>query len=301
MPQLSQTLLPRIFLSLAITAVLSMHSVLADELEDADKMHNSGSNIDSLRSIAQNPLSPVFSLPIDYTFHTGASNGDAWVLALKPIFPVQIGDINIINQMTLNFIETPSGVTGIPELPNPYAAPGLTPSTTPGSTGLGDMTLSSLVSPNTGEDVIWGLGGTLTLPTDHPSRVLGSGKWSGGPAFAILTRPGPWTIGVQGKQIWSFFGNTGREPVNQMQLKPFINLNLRKGWYFVSEMTMVANWDKRAGEKWTVPIGGGLGRLFNVLDQPVNTKLGAYWNAVKPIDGPDWSLNFTLQFLFPDT
>jgi len=31
----------------------------------------------------------------------------------------------------------------------------------------------------------------------------------------------------------------------------------------------------------------------------VNFQLGAYWNAVKPDNGPDWQLRFQVQFMFP--
>jgi hypothetical protein len=33
--------------------------------------------------------------------------------------------------------------------------------------------------------------------------------------------------------------------------------------------------------------------------QPVNTQLGAYYNAIRPDIGPEWQLRFQIQFLFP--
>lgn len=253
-----------------------------------------GLTLDELRKIAQNPLSPVLNLPTKFTFYQGGNHGDAWVLSTRPTFTFEIGDWNLVNQMRLNFIDTPTGgVTGIAELPNPY--PGK------GSTGLADLNYSLLLSPDYSSELTWGFGGTVTMPTDHPSRVLGSGKWSAGPAFVVLSQPDPWTVGIRGQQIWSIFGNEGREGVNQMLLEPFINFNLDNGWYLVTDMTIVSNWDKRSSEQWTVPVGGGFGKLFEIGNQPINTRLEAYWNAVKPDDGADWTLNFTLQFLFPST
>jgi len=261
-------------------------------IDQHDLQH--GLSIDELRLNAQNPVSPILNLPTKFTFYEGAPNGDAWVLSTRPTFTFEVAGWNLVNQMALNFIDTPTGgVTGIAELPNPY--PGS------GSVGLADLNYTLLVSPNTRDELSWGVGGTVTLPTDHPSRVLGSGKWSAGPAFAVVYQPDPWSIGIKGKQIWSIFGNEGRVGVSQMLLEPFINFNLADGWYLVSDMAIVSNWDKRSSEQWTVPIGGGFGKMFQIAGQPINTRLEAYWNAVKPDAGAEWTLNFTLQFLFPST
>ena len=54
-----------------------------------------------------------------------------------------------------------------------------------------------------------------------------------------------------------------------------------------------------SGERWTVPLGGGAGRRFNLGKQPVNVQSQAYGNVERPRYGPDWSLRFQVQFLFP--
>jgi hypothetical protein len=61
---------------------------------------------------------------------------------------------------------------------------------------------------------------------------------------------------------------------------------------------MTANWNA-SGEKWTVPLGGGVGKLFKIGDQPVNTSLQLYWNAVTPDNAGDFTLRFQVQLLFP--
>jgi hypothetical protein len=68
----------------------------------------------------------------------------------------------------------------------------------------------------------------------------------------------------------------------------------------VSSPIITANWEAADGEEqWTVPIGGGFGRVFALGDQKVNATLQAYWNAVKPDGAGDWSLRAQFQFLFP--
>ena len=45
---------------------------------------------------------------------------------------------------------------------------------------------------------------------------------------------------------------------NQFLLEPFVNYNLDNGWYLVTDMVMTANWMADSGNRWTVPVGGGV-------------------------------------------
>ena len=248
---------------------------------------------------AQNPLIPALSLPLNYTFHGGADNGDVSIGSIQPIFPVTLGNWNIINQLSLNFIGTSGVVNGIAELPEPYPGSGVA--------GLGDTGFTSLFSPRSSGTFYWGIGPTFVFPTDtlfsstedRRSRQLGSGKFSIGPAAMFIYQPGPWTLGFKSTQIWSVLGSNSRENVSQLILEPFANYNLGEGWYLTSDMDMIANWNFDSGNRWTVPLGGGVGKLFNLDNFAINTKLQGYYNVVRPDGAPDWSMNFTLQFMLP--
>ncbi|MGZ8227706.1 MAG: hypothetical protein ACXWT3_13885 [Methylococcaceae bacterium] len=248
---------------------------------------------------AQNPLIPALSVPLDYTHHGGAENGDVSIGSIQPIFPVSLGEWNMINQLSLNIIGTPGVVNGIAELPEPFPGSGVA--------GLGDMTFTSLFSPANSGIFYWGIGPTFVFPTDtlfsdiedRRSRELGSGKFSLGPAATFVAQPGPWTLGLKSKQIWSVLGSESRESVSQFILEPFANYNLEQGWYLTTDMDMIANWNSSSDNQWTVPLGGGVGKLFNLDDFAINTKLQGYYNVVRPDSSPDWSMNFTLQFMLP--
>ena len=56
-----------------------------------------------------------------------------------------------------------------------------------------------------------------------------------------------------------------------------------------------------AGNAWTVPVGGGGGKLWRIgkVGLPVNTQIQAFYNAVMPDIGPDWQLRFQVQILLP--
>jgi hypothetical protein len=55
----------------------------------------------------------------------------------------------------------------------------------------------------------------------------------------------------------------------------------------------------RDHETWTVPAGGGAGKLFRLGRLPVNTQLQAFYNVERPQFAADWQPRFHLQFLFP--
>ena len=85
-----------------------------------------------------------------------------------------------------------------------------------------------------------------------------------------------------------------------MVLQPFVNYNLSDGWYMVSDMDMITNWNHDNSQQWTVPVGGGVGKLFTLGKNAINTRLEGYYNPVRPDQSPEWSANLSLQFLFAD-
>ena len=49
----------------------------------------------------------------------------------------------------------------------------------------------------------------------------------------------------------------------------------------------------------SVPIGGGIGKIFNIGSQAINDQLHYYYNAEKPDIVGDSSIRLHLQFMFP--
>ena len=64
---------------------------------------------------------------------------------------------------------------------------------------------------------------------------------------------------------------------------------------------MTATGRPAAATSWTVPVGGGGGKLFRVgrVGLPINTQLQAFYNPIRPDFASDWQLRFQVQFLFP--
>ena len=244
-----------------------------------------------LQAAAQNPVGAMISLPIKNTVDFGAPDGTAYFLNIQPVIPITVGDWNLINRVIAPVVvHVPGLVGGLPSLP--LGQPG------GAVTGMGDWNYSMFVSPAKPGSVIWGIGPSITFPTATDGQ-LGSRKWSAGPTAVALAQPKPWTVGVITRQLWSFAGDSDRKEVSQFLLEPFVNYNLDKGWYLTTSPIITHNAEASSGERWRVPIGGGVGRVFSIGRQAVNAQAQGYYNVEKPDIAGDWGLRLQFQWLFP--
>ena len=231
----------------------------------------------------QNPVSDLISLPFQNNTNFGMGPDDKTqnVLNIQPVWPFSLNeDWNLITRTILPVISQPALAAGQER-----------------TNGLGDTTFTTFFSPKDSGKLIWGLGPVFLLPT-ATDDVLGSDKWGIGPAVVVLTMPGNWVIGSLLSNVWSFAGS-GDQDVNLFTWQYFINYNLPDGWYLSSAPIITANWEAESGNKWTVPFGGGFGKVFRVGKQPMNASVQAFYNVEKPDLGADWTLRLQLQFLFP--
>jgi hypothetical protein len=243
----------------------------------------------------QNPVADLISVPLqnNFNFDTGSKNRTVWVGNIQPVIPIKIGDDwNLITRTIVPIINQPSLFPGMSS-----------------ATGLGDINPTFFFSPAKPGELIWGVGPTFTLPT-ATDNLLGASKWSMGPAAVALTMQGPWVFGALANNQWSV-GGWGDRHVNQMLIQPFVNYNLPDHWYLVSAPIITADWAApKAGDEWTVPLGGGFGKLFRLGDVlrleghpiaklPINTQLQAFGNVAKAEFGSEWQLRFQVQLLFP--
>ena len=237
---------------------------------------------DDLAKKSQNPISNMISLPLqnNTSFNVGPYNRTQNVLNIQPVWPLSLSpSLNLITRTIIPVISQPIGESD-------------------SKFGIGDINFTSFFSAADPGKVIWGFGPTFFLPTASDA-FLGSEKWSVGPALVVLTMPGKWVIGLLANNVWSFAGKEERSDVNQMLLQYFINYNLPGGWYLTSGPVITANWKAESGQQWTVPFGGGFGKLLKIGSQPLNAQVQAFANVVKPDNGADWSMRLQLQFLFP--
>jgi hypothetical protein len=236
-----------------------------------------------LAKATQNPLASMISLPFQNNTNFGIGPGDDTqnILNIQPVWPFSIGE-------DWNFITR----TIVPVVSQPGVSPGESR-----TNGLGDTTFTGWLSPKKSGKWIWGVGGALVIPT-ATNDALGNDKWSLGPSVVVLTMPGKWVIGSLVSNIWSFAGSGGQD-VNFFTWQYFINYNLDNGWYLTSAPIITANWEADSDNTWTVPFGGGVGKIFRVGKQSFNAQVSAYYNVETPEFGADWQLRIQLQLLFP--
>ena len=84
-----------------------------------------------------------------------------------------------------------------------------------------------------------------------------------------------------------------------MLVQPFVNYNLRHGWYLTSSPIIAANWEQKPDERWVVPVGGGVGKIVHFGKLPVNVYTQFFRNVQRPDGTSSWSARFQMQFLFP--
>ena len=226
----------------------------------------------------------MYSLPLqnNTSFGIGPHDRTQNVLNIQPVIPVGISeDWNLINR------------TIAPVIYQPFVD-----RSSGGMFGLGDINHTVFLSPAKPGAIIWGVGPILSFPT-ATNEILGSEKWSAGPAVVVLTMPGNWVIGGLANNLWDYAGASDRNHINQLVFQYFINYNLPNGWYLSSAPILTANWKADQSDRWTVPFGGGGGKIFKIGSQPINAQIQAFYNAEKPEGAADWTLRLQLQFLFP--
>ena len=112
----------------------------------------------------------------------------------------------------------------------------------------------------------------------------------------VLTMQGPWVIGSLVSNVWDIDGDT---EINIFSWQYFVNYNMDDGWYLTTSPLVTANWEADGGDKWTVPVGGGIGKIFRIAKQPMNAQFQYFYNIEKPDQVGDWSIRMQLQFMFP--
>jgi len=251
-----------------VTMMIFVPQAWADETGDLAKQ-------------AQNPVASLISLPFQNNTNFGIGPNDRTqnILNIQPVWPFTLSDDwNLITRTIIPVVSQPVGLNDR-------------------TNGLGDTTFTAFFSPNDSGKWVWGVGPVFLLPT-ATSDDLGFAKWGLGASAVVLTMPTPWVIGSLFSNVWSVAGS-GTQDINLFTWQYFINYNLPQGWYLTSAPIITANWKASSGNQWTVPFGGGVGKIFKIGKQPMNSSAQAYYNVETPTGGPDWQLRLQLQFLFP--
>jgi len=232
----------------------------------------------------QNPVSDriSFSFEDKINFGVGLNNDVQNILNIKSLYSFNLGDNwNLINRTIVPVVDQPELVPGSGD-----------------QFGLGDISSTFFLMPRSSRFAIFGIGPTVSFPT-ATDEALGTRKWGVGPAAVAVIMPGRWVIGALVANLWSVGGDSNRKDINSMTIQPFVFYNFPNGWYIVSSPIIRAVWTSDSDDRWIVPLGGGVGNIFEIGKQKMNASVQAFYNVEKPEAVADWSLRLQLQFLFP--
>lgn len=234
----------------------------------------------------------------------------ASVISLIPTFPIPLGSVNWVSRIALQFPSVPlkeelgklfnitpgyGGIIGDTSLVNTLKDPyGKT-------TGFGDMLYIGLFGPKHPvklEDatIVWAVGPTVMIPTASKD-ILGTGKWSAGPAFVMAYHGTNWNYGVFLQQWWSFAGDDNRSDINMTNTQYFIFYSPHPDWAFGMSPNFTVNWKAAPENQLTFPIGFGFNKTFYFGDLPV--AIGAEWqySIASPEYAPANTHTFRVYFM----
>jgi hypothetical protein len=241
---------------------------------------------EELAKLAQNPVGNLISLPFqnNTNLNFGPEKGTQNILNIQPVVPISISsDWNIITRTIVPVISMPALGPDIGSL-----------------SGVGDTVFTAFLSPANPGHWIWGAGPVIQIPTNSNAE-LGNKNWGLGPSFVLLhlDHGDPWVYGALVNNIWSVSSNKTGSSYNNGLIQPFINYNFEGGLYLTSAPILTVDWKAEHGQQWTVPLGGGVGKIFHLGKLPVNTQISAYYNVVRPDFGPNWQIRAQVQLMFP--
>jgi hypothetical protein len=233
---------------------------------------------------SQNPVADLISVPLenDLNFGVGPRQDLQYILQAQPVIPFRLnGDWNLISRTILPFVRQPELAQGFGDV-----------------SGLGDIVESLFLSPAKPGKVIWGVGPLLQFPT-ATNDALGQRKWGAGPTAVALTIQGPLLAGALVNNVWSFAGRGDRPDVNQMLIQYFVIYTFPGAWSVESAPVITADWKANGDNRWTVPLGAGVGKIVRLGKLPVGVSADAYYNVARPDHAAKWQLRIRIQLLFP--
>jgi len=249
--------------------------------------HSQEPSEQALRKAVQNPVGQLIQVQVmnNTNFDAGPFTRNTNTLEVEPVIPFRISqDWLLVSRILVNALVYQPDLARM----------------TGGSVGFGDTTPTFFLTPADAAKVVWGVGPSLQMPTATTSAV-GAGKWALGPSVAVFTQPKWGTVGFIVQNVWSVAGDPKGPNINQMMLQLNGQYNLGKTWYLSSTPTIGADWNLSRRNRWIVPLGGGVGRVFKIGKQSFNGTVVFYGAVVRPerLPAPKWQLSLQLAFLYP--
>lgn len=267
-----------------------------DDSQDSNTQNQTASSmsLQELSSEIINPLAKIWRLDFenDTIYNTGNIGKKVWTntLTFRPRLPISLGDWVLLLQPQIPLVDTqPKFEESI-----------LNRLSVEHRTGMGDTILATVLGREIFKDIEIGLGPTFILPT-ATKNITGQGKWQVGPAATIFYVPKGWTLGATPQIWWSVAGDDDREETNQMEIQYIIARHFSNGWNIRTRPTIKADFKADDGDKWNVPVGAGISKLFKIHKVPVLIGVEAQYSVIKQDTfGPEWTLVSDITVVIPN-
>jgi hypothetical protein len=255
--------------ALAWAALLAACTAHAQQGEDS---------VEKVAAQLANPLAPVTTLAAQVRAESGNGPQDSthYTVRLQPsLFKPLPGNAAFLLRTILPFraIEFPGRVDGV-----------------------GDLTLVPYYVPDITRKVFLGYGASLGMPTAS-NDLLGSGKWSAGPAVIFAVTGQPFTWGALAQHVWSVAGDADRAGLSVTTVQPFATYLLGGGWSLNLTTETSYNWRAQGGGSWTVPVSTGASKVVELGGRYVNVGAALVSYPKKPDFAPDWELRVAVTYV----
>jgi hypothetical protein len=259
---------------------------------ETSQQNQGGESLAEVGAQLANPVSSVWSIVFqnNFTFLKGEPSEKTrflYNLNFQPVLPVPLTqNWNLITR---------------PVFPLIFGQPVSDPETGfHGKSGLGDIVMVNLLSPNKPSGFLWGVGPTWIFPTATNDN-LGQEKWQVGPAAVGLYLSKDWIFGAFPQQWWSFAGKNDRPDTSQMNIQYFVWRLLPGAWQVgTGAPNITINWKADDDDKVNLPIGLGVAKTVKLGKLPVKLQLEGSYSAVhEDILGQRWNIRFTVTPVIP--
>lgn len=230
-----------------------------------------------------NPLTKLWSLTLQENFSINEGdrvngNVNSNNLLFQPFLPVPIGERWMLTLRPVLPIVTNNILT--PESDDPIGR----------STGLGDIQVLTLMGPDRGDGLVFGLGLTTRFPS-ATGDSFGQGKYQIGPAGMLFYMGRPWVAGLLVQHWESVAGDDQRNTVSRTDVQYVIRRSLPRAWSIGMGPTLTVDWNASSGNKVTFPIGLGLTKTVRLGRMPMKLRVEPQYSLVRPDDfGTTWNI-----------
>jgi hypothetical protein len=267
-------------------ALLAMASRAAAQTSEDETHHPEQVDANKLAQALANPVSSLWSMVFQFNNYNLTNDRWNYNLNFQPVLPVGLTeDWNLITRPVIQVYNDVPYTDALGE--NARA------------TAFGDWTQLELLSPAHSEHWLLGAGPTFIFPTAG-SVYTGQGKWQVGPSIVVAYMTRKYIFGVFPQQWWSFAGDPNRPKTNQMNLQPILNFFFEGGWNVGYSGNIFADWEAPSNNRWTVPIGVGVGKVFKFGRLPVKIQLAGQYMVTQPDPvGQKWNIQISITPVIP--